>query len=222
MEQLCQCPLQQSIFKNVICVGWWIYLFPNIPTIIVNFFHEDPAGIFSFIFCWTFQWTTDVFNKGRVLDKQERERERERVLATVEKSGQCWMRFLVSKYNSWFTFLYSYSICLTLFHTTHARTHARTHTLSLSLSLTHTLSNLVQRDDAIFLKWQPCHFPVMVFWLLWAIYLGFSQYLLWFMLVFLTPISIYNSFLLVMAQLCVSTNLESILFCVHPAVVAWR
>ena len=71
LQQLCQCPLQQSIFKNVICVGWWIYLFPNIPTIIVNFFHEDPAGIFSFIFCWTFQWTTDVFNKGKVLDKGE-------------------------------------------------------------------------------------------------------------------------------------------------------
>ena len=29
-----------------------------------------------------------------------------------------------------------------------------------------------------FLKWQPCIFPVMVFWLLWAIYLGFSQCLL--------------------------------------------
>ena len=31
-----------------------------------------------------------------------------------------------------------------------------------------------------FLKWQPCHFPVMVFWFLWAIYLVFSQCLLFF------------------------------------------
>ena len=61
-----------------------------------------------------------------------------------------------------------------------------------------------------FLKWQPCHFPVMVFWLLWAIYLGFSQCVILFMLVLLSHISIYNNFLVGMAQLCVSTNLECI------------
>ena len=73
-----------------------------------------------------------------------------------------------------------------------------------------------------FLKWQPCHFPVMVFWLLWAIYLGFSQCLLWFLLVFLFPISINNLFLLGMAQLWVSTNLESILFCVKCCFICER
>ena len=53
-----------------------------------------------------------------------------------------------------------------------------------------------------FLKWQPCHFPVMIFWLLWAIYLGFSQCLLLFMLVLLSPISSFNIFLLEMVQHC--------------------
>ena len=33
----------------------------------------------------------------------------------------------------------------------------------------------MQNDTSKFLEWQPCHFPVMVFWLFWAIYLGFSK-----------------------------------------------
>ena len=61
-------------------------------------------------------------------------------------------------------------------------------------------------------EYLPYNFPVMVFWLLWAIYLGFSQCLFLFMLVFSYPLSMYNLFLLGMAQFCVSTILESIYF----------
>ena len=46
-----------------------------------------------------------------------------------------------------------------------------------------------------FFKWQPCHFSAMVFWLFSTIYPGISHCLLWFLLVFLSPISTY-SFLL--------------------------
>ena len=60
------------------------------------------------------------------------------------------------------------------------------------------------------LEWQPSHTPVIVFWLFGGIYLGFSACLLWFMLVFWLPISIYNLFLLGMAQLCVSKKLEKL------------
>ena len=59
--------------------------------------------------------------------------------------------------------------------------------------------------------WNVSHaISLMVFWFLWAIYLGLSQCLLWFVLVFLSPISIYILCLLGMAQLCFSKNLISI------------
>ena len=53
-------------------------------------------------------------------------------------------------------------------------------------------SLLFRFRSSFFLKWHPCHFPVMLFWLFWASYLEFSQCFIWFMLVFLSPIRIDN------------------------------